>query len=200
VFNAGAHELSHGSSQADALREMLTRNSAIGAIVERASELDLPAWYLGAGCIAQTAWNVLSGFPPGQHIGDYDLVYYDGADLSASGEARRRDAALECFRDLGVRVDVKNEARVHLWYEARFGYAIHQYRSCEDAIDSWPTTATALGIRGLTGDCGLYAPFGLSDLLAMVIRPNRRQITEAIYRDKVQRWTACWPLLTVVEW
>ena len=30
--------------------------------------------------------------------------------------------------------DVKNEARVHLWYEARFGAAIPPYQSAEAAI------------------------------------------------------------------
>jgi len=188
------------SAPVDTLRDLLRRNAAIGAILERAPALDLPAWYLGAGCIAQTVWNLLSGSPAGRDIADYDLVYYDGVDLSAAGEARRREQAHACYRDLAVRVDVKNEARVHLWYESRFGYPIPPYRSCEDAIDSWPTTATAIGIRDLAGDCGLYAPFGLQDLLGLVVRPNKRQITETIYRDKVQRWVACWPALTVIPW
>ena len=40
-----------------------------------------------------------------------------------------------------------NETRVHLWYEAHFGYRIDPYASVEDAINTWPTTATSIGVR-----------------------------------------------------
>ena len=46
----------------------------------------------------------------------------------------------------------------------------------------------------------VYAPFGLNDLFAMIVRPNKVQITEAIYQAKVARWTACWPRLEVIPW
>src|ERR1700730_3374080 len=38
-------------------------------------------------------------------------------------------------------------ARVHLWYEDRFGYALKPYLSSADAIATFPTTATAVGVR-----------------------------------------------------
>ena len=60
--------------QLDALKRMLAQNAAIKGIVERAPALSLAHWYLGAGCIAQTAWNVLSGFPAGRSIEDHDLA------------------------------------------------------------------------------------------------------------------------------
>ena len=41
----------------------------------------------------------------------------------ASHERRLRDL----FQHLPIKLDVKNEARVHLWYEDRFGYAIKPY-------------------------------------------------------------------------
>jgi len=47
--------------------------------------LNLPAWYLGAGCVAQTIWNRAHGKAPGADILDYDLVYYD-RDLSEERE------------------------------------------------------------------------------------------------------------------
>src|SRR5262245_65335304 len=102
--------------QIDALRGMLARNRALCALLERAPALHLPNWYLGAGCVAQSVWNVLSGFPPGQHIRDYDLVYYDGSDLSPQAEENLQRRAADLASDLDVRLDVKNQARVHLWY------------------------------------------------------------------------------------
>src|SRR5215472_10573309 len=129
--------------QVDALRALLRRNAAIGAILHGAPTLGLPQWYLGAGCLAQTVWNVLSGVPAAQNILDYDLVYFDAADLSDEAEARQVRRAAALFGAQGVRVDLKNQARVHLWYESRFGRAIAPYGSTRDAIDCWPTTATA---------------------------------------------------------
>jgi uncharacterized protein len=125
-------------------------------------------------------------------------VYYEAADLSREMEARQLEGAVELLGDLNVQVDVKNEARVHLWYESRFSHTIEPYRSVEDAIDCWPTTA--IGIRALGARPELYAPFGVADLLAMIVRPNRRQITRDIYLGKVQRWLRCWPALTVMPW
>jgi hypothetical protein len=105
------------------------------------------------------------------------------------------------FATLPVPVEVRNQARVHLWYERRFGYPIHPYKSLERAIDSWPTTATSVGIRREAGGrFVVYAPFGLGDLFGLVVRPNKTQITQEIYAAKVKRWSACWPKLQILPW
>jgi hypothetical protein len=44
------------------------------------------------------------------------------------------------------------------------------------------------------------APFGLSDLFAMIVRPNRAKVDEAIYDAKASRWAKAWPGLSVVPW
>ena len=36
--------------------------------LERLAVLELPGWYLGAGCIAQTVWNAAHGKAPGSDI------------------------------------------------------------------------------------------------------------------------------------
>jgi hypothetical protein len=95
---------------------------------------------------------------------------------------------------------VKNQARVHLWYRRKFGYGIAPYRSVEDAIATFPTTATAVGLRKVGIGYELCAPFGLTDLLGLVVRPNMRQITREIYEAKVERWRRIWPQLTFVPW
>jgi hypothetical protein len=99
-----------------------------------------------------------------------------------------------------MRIDVKNEARVHLWYEAKFGYAIRPYASVADAITTFPTTATAVGLRPGPEGLAVFAPYGLADLLGLIVRPNKRQITRSIYEAKVTRWTSVWPGLKVVPW
>ena len=63
-----------------------------------------------------------------------------------------------------------------------------------------PTTAGAIGIRPTGLGLEAYAPFGFDDLLNLIVRPNKRQVTRSIYSDKVARWTAHWPRLRIIEW
>jgi hypothetical protein len=147
-----------------------------------------------------TVWNHLHGYEPTAGIKDYDLVYFDTTDLSAGAEEDRARAAAERLGDLGTRIDVKNEARVHLWYQHRFGVAIPPYRSIEHAISTWPTTATSIGVRYEVGAFVVCAPFGLDDLFSMVVRPNKTLIDETVYSSKVQRWNQQWPRLVVIPW
>ena len=183
------------------LESTLVRNNVLAEILDRAPGLWLPNWYLGAGCIAQTVWNELHGFPPTANIKDYDLVYFDSSDFSGEAEEAHARDAQKLLQDLKVEIDVANEARVHLWYSDHFGYAIKPYSSVEDGIASWPSTATAIGVRKeKSGSFTIYSPFGLTDLFGMIVRPNKRQITKEIYAAKVQRWAKCWPKLEVVVW
>jgi uncharacterized protein len=87
-----------------------------------------------------------------------------------------------------------------LWCERAFGYPIPQYRSTADAIASFPTTATAVGVRRARYKFGCCAPFGLDDLFALQVRPSKRQITRAIYAAKVERSKSIWPQLTFLAW
>lgn len=197
VMNALNKDL---TAQIRALESILKKSPIVSKALNRAERLDLPNWYLGAGCIAQTVWNHLSSEEPAAHIKDLDLAYFDPNDLSEKSEARREEEVEALFRDIPIKVDVKNQARVHLWYEEHFGHPIEPYPSIEAAISSWPTTATCIGVRMQRDDLIVYAPYGLNDLFDMIARPNKVQITEAIYIKKVDRWKTCWPKLQIIPW
>ena len=77
---------------------------------------------------------------------------------------------------------------MHLWYPERFGYRIRSYRSSTNAIATFPTTATAIEVRRTHGEFEYCAPFGLDDLFSLVVRPNKKQMTRAIYEAKIERW------------
>jgi hypothetical protein len=182
------------------LKEIIRLNFVLEDVFQQAPLLNLEQYYIGAGCITQSIWNYLCGFPLDTGIKDIDFVYYD-SDLSYDKECEVIETVKKLFSGLPFSIDIKNQARVHLWYEQHFGYPIKPYESLEDAINSWPTTATAIGLRrNADGEYKIYAPFGLNDLFGLTVRANKVQITKEIYEKKANRWIAIWPELTVIPW
>ena len=107
--------------QVTQFRAALARNGTLTEVLARAAGMGLPGWYLVAGCLYQTVWNVVTGQPPEAGILDYDLAYFDGSDLSWDAEDAVIRAGHEVFAGLPVPVQIRNQARVHLWYEPKFG-------------------------------------------------------------------------------
>lgn len=188
-----------GAREDLALQRYLEGSPTLWRVIERLASLRLPDAYVAAGAVAQTVWNGVVGNEPSHGVKDVDIVYFD-TDLDEAVEGRRAAVVREALSDVPLRLDVANEARVHLWYGRSFGYEIEPYASVEGAIDTFPTTATAVGVRLSGSRLQVYAPFGLEDLLGLVVRPNKRQVTQAIYRAKVSRWQQLWPDLRVVDW
>ncbi|MFF4798596.1 nucleotidyltransferase family protein [Streptomyces sp. NPDC001351] len=187
--------------QLDHLRAVLSRNSILTEVLERAATMALPGWYLTAGCLFQTVWNVVTGRPPSVGIRDYDIFYFDAGDLSWEAEDAVIKAGREIFADLPAEVEIRNEARVHLWYEGRFGVPCPPYESSEAAIDSFAATTCCLGVRlEAGGRWRVYAPHGLSDVFNLVVRPNPVLAPRSVYETKSARWLTQWPELTVLDW
>jgi hypothetical protein len=193
-------ELGSPEGSIASLESIVSQQPVIAEILRTAPSLGLPDWYLGAGCITQTVWNSLHGFELTFGIKDYDLVYFDPHDLSSQAEDDAERRAGEVVGAMGARLDVTNEARVHLWYEQRFGRPVGPYESSCAAIATWPTTATSVGIRRASGLFEVCAPFGLGDLFRMIVRPNKRLVSREVYEAKAKRWAGTWPRLTVLDW
>lgn len=170
-------------------------------LLVRLREIRLPEWRLVAGCLYQTVWNALTGRPRGTGIQDYDLIYFAGEDLSweAEDDVIRRVAAatLGCVGP----VEVRNQARVHLWFERRFGAQYSPLSSADEALQRYASVVHAIGIRLEADDrLDIAAPFGLDDLFAMVIRPNRVIENAASHTRKAERAQAIWPEIVVLPW
>ncbi|MEV6766142.1 nucleotidyltransferase family protein [Streptomyces sp. NPDC051105] len=187
--------------QLEGLRSALSRNEILTEVMTRAATLDLPGWYVTAGCLFQTVWNVVTGRPPANGIKDYDIFYFDDSDRSWEAEDAVIKAGHEVFADLPAEVEIRNEARVHLWYEQKFGVPCPPHGSTEAAIDCFAATTCCLGIR-LASDGGwrVYAPHGLSDIFNLVVRPNSVLAPRKVYETKAARWQEEWPELTVLPW
>jgi hypothetical protein len=170
-------------------------------LLDRLRSLALPQWRLVAGCLYQTVWNVLTNRPRGTGIKDYDLIYYDGDDVSWEAEDTVIRRVAEATSDCVGPVEVRNQARVHLWFPTRFGTAYPQLMAADEALGNYSSIAHAVGAR-LEGDghLDIVAPFGLDDVFAMVVRPNRRLNNAATHDAKAQRIKAIWPELIVEPW
>lgn len=166
---------------------LLAESPLLGPVLACWGEVRLPDAWLVAGAIAQTIWNHRFGLPPTNGINDIDFVYYDSSDLSEAAEAAHAARLRTSFAGIPAWLDVKNQARVHLWYERKFGKPLLPYVSTADAISTFPTTATAIGVRPGTSTLAIEAPFGLDDLLGGVVRANKRQIPRAVYEAKVEQ-------------
>jgi uncharacterized protein len=128
------------------LEKILRASPLIWGMIEKAPSFGLSSYYIGAGAISQTVWNSLYHKDPLYGIADVDFVYFD-EDLSYEKEDHYIKLIQEAFKDSPLGIDVKNEARVHLWYARHFGYSIPPYHTLEEAVDSWPTTVTTIGVR-----------------------------------------------------
>lgn len=187
--------------QLESLRVVLSRNDMLTEVLSRAATLELPGWYVTAGCLFQTVWNVVTGRPPTNGIKDYDLFYFDSGDLSWEGEDTVIKTGRKVFAGLPAEVEIRNEARVHLWYQDKFGVPCPPYDSTEAAIDSFAATTCCLGVRvEADGQWRVYAPHGLSDVFNLVVRPNPVLAPRAVYETKAARWREQWPELTVLDW
>jgi uncharacterized protein len=178
------------------LIEVLKLSPMLVETLELSKKLNLEKYYVGAGCIVQTVWNHLIGNPLEYGIDDIDIVYYD-TDLTYQKEEQIIQSGKALFGEIPIRVDIKNQARVHLWYQDKFGIGLKPYLSVEDAIDSWPTTATALGVRlDENEEWKVYSPYGLEDLFQLKVRANKKLITPDIYTNKYEKW----PELNIIPW
>jgi uncharacterized protein len=182
-------------------RGIVLADPTVRSILERAPTLGVADWWLTAGVLFQTVWNRLTGRAPGTGIRDADLFFFD-ADTSWDAEDAVIRRGAEIFADLPVPVEIRNEARVHLWYADRFAAPPPQaFRSAAEPIDGFAAVCCCYGVR--VDDHGrptVYAPYGYDDLFAMVVRPNRRQAPRHVYESKAARWREHWPELTVLPW
>lgn len=170
---------------------LIRRNPVNAAILDRLPALGAPQAHLVAGALFQTVWNVRGGRPPGAGIRDYDLFYWDADTSYEAEDAVIRRAAL-LFADLNARVEVRNQARVHLWFPHKHGVTRPPIGSAREGIRQFLVECTCVGVDA-RGE--LYAPCGLADLAAGILRPNPHNHTPGLYAAKVADYRTRWPWL-----
>lgn len=185
--------------QMNLFKEIILKNNVLKTILERLEGYGLDNYYVAAGAINQTVFNYYHNNSMNYLIDDYDIVYYD-EDLSYEKEDKIiKEINLLC-KDLNVSLDIKNQARVHLWFKNKFGYSIEPNKSVEDAISKWGSTVTCIGVRLKNNELTIFAPYGLNDLFSLIIRPNKENFIKKGYEGKTRKWKQNWPKLTIIPW
>lgn len=179
--------------------ETAFQNSHNARLFERLVTSDLPNWILVSGSLFQTVWNVQTGRRATHGIKDYDVFYFDDHDVSWEAEDRWIKHIARDTTGLGIDVEVRNQARVHLWYEEKFGAAYPPLQSAFQGIDRFLHASCAVGLYPSTdGAIQVYAPYGLDDIFEMVLRANPLNPLDDRRAEKEAKWRALWPELKVV--
>ncbi|MFM7778071.1 MAG: nucleotidyltransferase family protein, partial [Alphaproteobacteria bacterium] len=109
-----------------------------------------------------------------------------------------QDAALEAALRIAVPDlpwSVHNQARMH----ERNGH--RPYCDIADALAHWPETATAIAARLGPNGIEILAPFGVEDVLEMIIRPTHAFLTKPeipLARLEAKGWRKRWPKLRMI--
>jgi hypothetical protein len=180
------------------LVEAVLRNRANQVILERLPEFGLADAWLVSGSVFQTVWNVLTGRAPNYGIKDYDIFYFD-EDTSWEAEDAIIHRIAAATSDIGVSVEPRNQARVHLWYSDKFGVAYSPLQRATEGIDRFLMLVAQVGIRPAERGYEIYAPNGLDDVSTLTIRPNRCPNFRAdLYETKAAAWKARWSEVTIL--
>lgn len=187
--------------QRAALVDIIRAEPVLMAVLEGLRDLDLPDPLLGSGAIYNTVWNSLTGRPALTGIKDADVVYFDDSDLSYEAEdAVIRRAAVR-FDGLPIPVEVRNQARVHIWFPQKFGTPYPQLRSSAEMMLYFASRTHAVSARLEADDSiSIFSPFGLDDIFAFRVTPNTALDNRRTHEAKAERNKAIWPELTVIPW
>ena len=161
-------------------------------------QLELSNWCIGAGALRNATWDTLHEKAEPLPLADVDVAHFDRVDLSRQRDHEIEDELRRLEPDLPW--EVTNQAGVHLWFEREFGHPVGALASLEEAVASWPETATSAAVW-LDREDGLHviAPLGLDDLLGMVVRRNPRRVSLESYRHRLETkgYREYWPKVRV---
>ena len=190
--------------QVKELEKLLRQNTDLMTILQILKEYantneKFKNYYVGAGCINQTVFNYLEGNKITSGIKDYDIVYFD-EDTSYEAEDVIIKDLEKKLKKINVVCDIKNQARVHLWYNEKYVDKKTAVNSVEEAISRWCATVTCIGVRLEEEKMKVFAPYGLNDIFGRIIRPVKIESSKAFFEERARKWQKKWPSLKIVNW
>lgn len=182
------------------LDQIVRADEGLMHVLTTVREQALPDWRIFSGAVYQTIWNALTGRPAGYGRKDFDLGYFD-LDTSWDAEDVVIKRVAAAFNEpFASTVEVRNQARVPLWFPDHFGEPYDPIACTDEALDRFVAPAFAVGIRlEADGTINIAAPLGLEDMFGLILRPNPNRGVAKDWGRVVDKLTARWPELTVIE-
>lgn len=188
-------------TQHAALEAIIRDQPLLMEVLTGLRDLSLPDHLLVAGAIYNEVWNVLTNRPSLTGVNDIDVFYFDASDIGWDAEDRVIRAVAQRFAHLPLPVQVRNQARVHLWFEDKFGAPFSPLTSSSEMLGRYASKTHAVGARLSEDDrLEIVAPFGLDDLFSFRLTPNPVLDNRKAHTSKGARAKGIWPELTVVPW
>lgn len=176
------------------IENLVKNNHEMMRILQIATELDLPDWWIGGGFLRNKVWDAQSGIEDSPAT-DVDLVYFDKTNIEPEIDWQYDEKLRALMPD--VKWEVRNQARMH------YINGLEPFSSSEDSMSHWPETATAIGVKLTNGKIVLNYCYGADDLLGLIARPtpyfSDDKISVFHYRITNKQWLKRWPKLVVKE-
>lgn len=187
--------------QSAALEVFVRGEPLLMQVLEGLRDAALPDGWLVSGAIYNMVWNRLTGRPSMQNVKDIDVIYFDDSDLSYEAEDVVIRDMDKRFADAPVPVEVRNQARVHLWFPDRFGHEVAPLDNALQSLERYASKTHAVAVQlDISGEMNIAAPFGLDDIFSFRIVPNHALDNQYAHDEKGARAKACWPQITVEQW
>lgn len=176
------------------LQKILSTDPVRMKVLDAVRALELNDGWIGAGFVRDAVWDQLHEYGPSPVSGDVDIVWFDSEHCSPEHDRYLEDRLRQQVPSLDW--SVKNQARMH----KRNGD--HPYTSTRNALLHWPETATAVAVRLGKKGLNICAPYGLSDLFELRLRPTPAfeidKLDSFKQRVTTKRWLERYPRLQLI--
>lgn len=177
-----------------ALQKILSNDPIRMKILCAVRSLELNDGWIGAGFVRDAVWDHLHGYGKGHISGDVDVVWFDPEHCTPDHDSCLEDRLRQQLPSLDW--SVKNQARMH----QRNGD--YPYTSTRNALLHWPETATAIAVRLGKEGLDITAPYGLSDLFELRLRPTPafegEKLNSFKQRVTTKQWLERYPKLQFI--
>jgi hypothetical protein len=184
-------------STANDILRVFENDSELIYIIETIASLNIPNWMLTAGVLRNYVWSIQHGYdePLIEPNSDLDVIYFDKQNQNLSIS----DIVLDQLPNYSI--DFTNQAYIHNYNHC---YQDKPFTSAEEGLANSTETATAIGLTIESGKWILVCPWGVSDLLNLVLRMPPHIQNNHLYRELFQtrisdkQWLKKWPMLKVI--
>ena len=174
---------------------LIQKDAWMMKVLHTAKSLDLSDWMIGAGFVRNKVWDYLLGYQNKQvPTNDIDLIYFDPRNTDEEQEKIYDDILRQKFP---LNWSCKNQARMHKKHKDR------PYKNSKDALAHWVETATCIAVKlNEKDELELIAPYGVDDLVNLILRPspyfhNEENIKYFYQRIKEKAWLKQYPKLKI---